>query len=501
VLSLVELHRAAAPLAEWLGARLDRVVQDGQDRVGLVLSGGEGRPSRDRLILRLCVAQASGRLGVLSKAPAAPERPPAFAQFLKAHFAGGRLLAAETEPDDRILRLRFGTGAGERSLVLQLLGPRSNLFALGTGDIIEVALRPVSDTRRDLALGKPWRLSEGRAPREGEDRFSEYSGVAYLEAVEAHYDQWEQEASENDLTRRILQSLKKERASVERKQRKLEGERAAGQRAEEYRRKGELLKGMLPSLAGGEERVEARDFESGEEVVIDLDPKLSASENLETYFRRHKKAERQLRRAEQEIGATGARLEDLEALEAELSRLREAGEVSAIESFSGRPEVARHVTRFFPAPRESTEKAKKIFRIGKRELPTRLSPKRYQSETGLEIWVGKNDQGNDTLTMKLSRGNDLFFHLEASPGSHVILRTEGSGEPPQEALLEASELAVHFSKQKNSSRANVHVARCKDITKPKGAKPGLVHVHRGKTLSLRRDPERLRRILEARVDD
>ncbi len=387
-------------------------------------------------------------------------------------------------------------------MILQLLGPRSNLFALGVDEILEKSLRPLPETRRDLVLGERWRPSEGKAPSAGEDRFSEAEGEDYLEAIEAHYAEWEREASEDELTRKVLQALKKERASIERKQRKLESERAAGERAEEYRRKGELLKGALASLGGGESQIEANDFETGETVVIELDPKLSPADNLDSYFRRHKKASRQLRRAEQEIGATAARMEELDTLQAEFDRLREAGDSAAIEVFSERPEVARHLRRFFPAQKEEEgAPPKKVFRIGKRELPTRLTPKRYLSETGLEIWVGKNDQGNDTLTMKLSRGNDLFFHLEASPGSHVILRTEGSDDPPQEALLEASELAVHFSKQKNASKASVHIARCKDISKPKGAKPGLVYVHRGKTLSLRRDPERLRRILEARIDD
>ena len=114
--------------------------------------------------------------------------------------------------------------------------------------------------------------------------------------------------------------------------------------------------------------------------------------------------------------------------------------------------------------------------------------------------MGKNDEGNDMLTTRLARGRDLFFHLEGSPGSHVVLRVD-KGDPPDEAILEAAELAVQFSKQKNASRAPVHIAEIKDISKPKGAKPGLVYVHRGRTLQLRRDPARLARITEARIED
>jgi predicted ribosome quality control (RQC) complex YloA/Tae2 family protein len=60
---------------------------------------------------------------------------------------------------------------------------------------------------------------------------------------------------------------------------------------------------------------------------------------------------------------------------------------------------------------------------------------------------------------------------------------------------------VHFSKQAEATRADVHVAAIRDVSKPKRAKPGLVHVHRGRTVHLRRDPARLARILAARIED
>ncbi len=502
MLSLVELHRAAGLVSGRNGARLDRVVQDGPDRLVLALSGGGDRPARDRQFLRLCVSQAGGRISERSELPRAPERPPAFAQYLKAHFQGHRLRQVDTEPDDRIARFVFQHAEGDATLLLQLLGPRSNLYALTPDGRIGATLRPLRETRRELALGEPWRRSEGRVPRAGEDRFAESPDETFLADIEAHYGEREREAGEDELTQRLLKTLRKQRAGIDRKLRKLEKEASAASEGESFRRMGEALKGVLADVAPGDTEVVATDFSTGEPLTIPLDPKKNAAENLADYFKRHKKAERTLRRAEQELGATRARLEEQERLERELEDLREAGDAEGIGAFSERPEIARSLSRFFPDPTPGhAEKPKKVFRVGKRELPTRLVPKRYVSGTGHEIWVGKNDEGNDTLTMKLARGNDLFFHLEASPGSHVILRVEGSEEPPQEALLDASELAVHFSKGRAAGRASVHIARCKDISKPRGAKPGLVYVHRGRTLHLRRDEERLRRVLDSRIED
>ena len=151
-----------------------------------------------------------------------------------------------------------------------------------------------------------------------------------------------------------------------------------------------------------------------------------------------------------------------------------------------------------PAKRAGKPKPQKL---AGREVEPKLVPRRYRTESGLEIWVGKSDAANDFLTVKLARGKDLFFHLDGAPGSHVILRTEGRDDPPSEAVLDACELAVHFSKQKNASRADVHVVPIKNVRKPKGAKPGLVTVHGGKTVHLRRTPARLERVMASRIED
>jgi hypothetical protein len=46
----------------------------------------------------------------------------------------------------------------------------------------------------------------------------------------------------------------------------------------------------------------------------------------------------------------------------------------------------------------------------------------------------------------------------------------------------------------------VHVVPIKNVRKPKGAKPGLVVVHGGRSIHLRRSPARLERVLAGRVE-
>jgi predicted ribosome quality control (RQC) complex YloA/Tae2 family protein len=502
VLSLAELRRVVRALdASRAGARIDRVLQPAADDVALLLAGGAERPARDRVWLRLCCRPGLAHLGTVAEGPPAPATTPGFGQFLRAHLAGGRLAAAALRGEDRQALLRVETREGGFALLLSFLGPRSNLYLLDERDGVVASARPLAETRRELAPGEPWRDPQGGPPGEGGDRFADVEGEALLAAVGRHYAEAEVKAGSANARARLARALAKARTALEKKAARLEAEARDGEEAVRLGRLGELLKASLASVRPGASEVVARDFASGEAVAIPLDPARTPAANLEDLFRRARKAARRAEKAVLELGALHGRIEELRGLEHALDA---AQDDAALAALAARPEVARLLARNAPqaAPAgRAAARPKRRWQLGRREVPARLAPKVYRTRDGLEIWVGRSDEGNDLLTTRLARGNDLFFHLEGSPGSHVILRTEGRGEAPQESLLEAAELAVHFSKARGASRASVHVAAVKDVSKPPGAKSGLVWVHRGRTIGLRHSPERLQRLLDSRDED
>jgi predicted ribosome quality control (RQC) complex YloA/Tae2 family protein len=258
---------------------------------------------------------------------------------------------------------------------------------------------------------------------------------------------------------------------------------------------------VLHTIKHGDEAVRTLDYETGEVLTIPLDPTLSPAGNLEAYFGRYQKELRSVSAIEEQIESVRKSQSVIEELQTALQGLlgRPEPSLEALKAFAGQARMRRLLARYYPSHKPQPAEAKGP--AGKKEVPARLLPKRYRTADGLEIWVGRNDEGNDYLTTRLARGNDLFFHLEGYPGSHVVLRTEGRTEAPPESVLAACELAVHFSKLKEVSRAEVHVAHIKDVKKPKGVKRGLVYVTRGKTVHLRRDSKRLEDILASRLDE
>jgi len=503
--SLRELRRIARVLAAALrGHRVQAVRQPDPGRVALETYGFDPEAERGvKRVLVLCARPGHARVGEAERMPHAPEREPGFGAWLRARAEGARVEGVRIVGEDRVLAIRLHGPEEVTELVLQVFGRRSNLYAVDAEGRVPAALRSPAETRPELAVGEPFRAPEGRPPSEGEDRFADVPDAELLRAVERRASERERERGGEDLARRVERALGKEERAAARRLEKLEAELADAKDAARLQREGELLKSVLGSLRAGDREAVARDFETGEPVRIALDPAKAPAENLEALFRRARKAVRTLTKA----GAREGEVRDAHARVAALRRDLEAlaeGDVAALEAFAAREEVARLLRRYAPAQpaqpppqrRDTGERS-----LAGRRVPGRLVPRRYRTSDGLEVWVGRSDEGNDFLTTRLARGNDLFLHVEGTPGSHTVLRTEGRLDPPSESLLEACELAVHFSKARNAGRVNVHAVPIKNVKKPRGAKAGLVTVHGGKTVRLKRMPRRLERVLAARIED
>ena len=503
MLSLTELRRAATLLdAQISGHRIQGILQPDATSIVLTTYGGG---TAGRCHFCFSCRQGCARISRLEAPSRSMPRPLAFVQYLRSHTSGARVGGVRLIADDRQLALRLRTNEGDFDLLLAIFGARSNVYLLSADGSIAASLRPLSETRPELRIGDPWRSPEPRPPGRDEDRFEAVPDDRFLFAIEAMYAEVERAGEVGDLRRRIERALQKEAKSLDRKLAKLEESLEEARTMSQLEREGELLKSVLSQVKRGDSEIVATDFETGESVAIALDPKLAPAENLERLFKRYRKAVRSLAKA-------GSRHADVrasrDALEESIDRFRSlvaepsAGH-EALEKFAEQPAIRKLIDKYAPRPpaQRSASSASKERKLGKHSVPNRLMPRRYRTAGELEIWVGRSAAGNDHLSVRLARGRDLFFHLDGAPGSHVILRTEGRSDPPSEAVLDACELAVHFSKFKNASRADVHAVPIANVRKPKGAKLGLVTVHGGKTIHLRRTETRLKRILAARIDD
>jgi len=105
--------------------------------------------------------------------------------------------------------------------------------------------------------------------------------------------------------------------------------------------------------------------------------------------------------------------------------------------------------------------------------------RRFVSPDGFVVLVGRTAADNDILSLKLGAPNDVWMHVAAESGSHVVVRNPDSLDRlPRDTLRFAAALAARYSKARHGGRVAVHVARCADVSKPRGFAPGKVLLDR-----------------------
>ena len=109
--------------------------------------------------------------------------------------------------------------------------------------------------------------------------------------------------------------------------------------------------------------------------------------------------------------------------------------------------------------------------------------RRVVSPDGMVILVGKTSSDNDILTLKIGAPQDFWFHVSGESGSHVVVRNpDGLETLPRDTKRLAAALAAGHSKARRGGRLAVHMARCRDVSKPRGMAPGKVTLGRYDTV-------------------
>eukprot|EP01041_Mallomonas_annulata_P005059 gene5059-10130_t len=107
----------------------------------------------------------------------------------------------------------------------------------------------------------------------------------------------------------------------------------------------------------------------------------------------------------------------------------------------------------------------------------------YTSTDGIAIQVGRAASDNDILSCdaRYRDNNDWWLHSAGCAGSHVVIRNTDDNLPMKfkETLMDAALLTAVNSKAVPSSKVPITYTRCKYISKPMGAKPGLVRIASG----------------------
>lgn len=220
--------------------------------------------------------------------------------------------------------------------------------------------------------------------------------------------------------------------------------------------KGDLISANIYRLEKGMGSFDAENYydEKSSTVHIELDRRLTPSQNMQRYYAEYRKADTAEKILTQQIEKGEEELKYIESVSDSLSRSKTGDEIAELREELAEQGYLKH----------SGKKNKSI-----KPQP----PIMFKSPDGYDIAVGRNNIQNDKLTLKTAEKTDIWLHTKDIPGSHVIIFTHGT-VPPDETILYAAGIAAAHSKAKNSSQVPVDYVPVRLVKKPAGAKPGKV---------------------------
>ena len=283
--------------------------------------------------------------------------------------------------------------------------------------------------------------------------------------------------------RRAVQLIEKEIIRRERQQADIEA-LLSDSRAELYRRYGELIVANLWQIRHNASEVELKGYDGeGEEIVqkVPLDPRLSPSQNAARYFAKYKKITAAQERAAALLSSVRDELDD------HREALALAGSIGDTESLS----MLEEELGLAKTP---------VQRRGGRKREPQLPPhRRFEFERAI-IFAGLSSRGNRYVTFKLALSDDLWFHAQGVPGSHVILRTLTALSEEELAELKdfCASLAVYYSKAREAPRQRVDYTRRRYVSPIRG---GEANVTYKEFSTLTASPDSWQRFLESRQTD
>lgn len=109
----------------------------------------------------------------------------------------------------------------------------------------------------------------------------------------------------------------------------------------------------------------------------------------------------------------------------------------------------------------------------------------YELPGGWKVLVGRTDRDNDTLSLRIARPEDWWFHVHGMPGSHVVLKGPPGAAADRETLKKAAAVAAYHSKAREGGVVPVSCTRACNVSKPRGARPGSVQIRKDFVLKVR----------------
>ena len=460
-------------------------VLEARDDLLLTLDGDAGRRT-------LQIAPGGRRARVTTTERRWPKQ--AFASgpridLLESRLRGARVRSFEAVDGERRCTIHFESDGERLALECELFGPRGLWLLCDAAGTILVLSRLPDVKGRSLRPGAAYAPPAPRptpAAEPAADRPPRFQ-PPYAPAIDAVFTALDLDEEATGEAREVEHALARARSRMRSRRDGLARSRHGMERAAELRLHADLLLAYGHGLADQADELRApHPSGDGGEVVIPRNRRLAPHAQAEALYRKARKLDHGRAAADEQLAQAEQSLAAIDEIAARL-----AADPRTLPAV--RAELERHGLLAPRRPKPPDERERRLTKLTAGE-----NFRRFWSVEGALILVGRDDRQNDRLTSRIARGNDLWLHVgRGYAGSHVVVRVDKGRSASLETLLDAATLAIHFSRVRGAELEEVIYTQAKNVRKAKGMAPGKVLAARTKSLRVRMEPERLRRLLSS----
>jgi predicted ribosome quality control (RQC) complex YloA/Tae2 family protein len=413
-----------------------------------------------------------------------PVKPLRFAEFMKSRIVNGWIDECVQLGSERIVRFSVRRGEEHFFIYARLWSNAANIIVTDADHLILDVMR--RSPKRGEIGGKQYSPEDACAdPADaavrpsGEKRKREYEVREYpaLSSFNASIDVWYSEHAASLSLEALREQVKKifstRMGKLEAAIYSLEKKFRSAQNAEQLKEQGDILMANLANIEPGAEWFEGVNFYNDTVIRIHLDTKKTPAQNAEQYYELYKKSKSGI----EELG------KDLESAVAELEALgKERERLLALEN-----------------PLE-LNKALQVS-VKRKQVQQKKRPGVAFASGDWLLLVGRDASENDELLRYHVKGPDMWLHTRDVPGGYVFIKARKNKSVPLEVLIDAGNLAVFYSKARNSGEADLYYTFVKYLRRAKKGPKGLVLPSQEKNLHIKLDADRLRRLEQNKLEE
>jgi len=277
-----------------------------------------------------------------------------------------------------------------------------------------------------------------------------------------------------DVTNNVEKIIKRELKKARSKKEKLEIEKAKIEDASFYKECGDYCFMFANEISKGASYFETTRFEDQSKITIALDPRLSAIENGQSYYKKYQKIVNSIPHLDKQINLVEEKIEYFSQLSEQLEYCDIADALEIKEELANQG--------YFSQEKRNKNIKKKVPNITK-----------IKFDENTTIYVGKNNIQNDYVTFTLASKKDTWFHTRHHHGAHVVVSSKIDLEEPQ--IRAAANLAAYYSKARFSSSVEVMYTKVSNLKKIPQAAKGMVSVLQYQSIFIDPDSEVIDKIL------